>query len=165
MDINKDILIFDVSNFLDLESKKSLRTSCKNINYLTKNTVFFHIGNIILNYLGWLITDYNEFKNHYKKENAYYIKCIRSKINDFYFHDSRKKKVIQKKLSSINSIKRGVILRIFSKSKDDCINILKKNFSMFRMYKNNNNIISNLAYKIQSKTLRDKSLLVYSLLI
>ena len=92
MDINKDILIFDVSNFLDLESKKSLRTSCKNINDLTKNTVFYHIGNIILNYLGWLKTDYNEFKIHYKQESIYYIRYICDKINNFFFHNDRKKK-------------------------------------------------------------------------
>ena len=76
-----------------------------------------------------------------------------------------KKKIIPNKYTSINSIKQGVILRIYGKSREDCIHILKNNFNMFRMYKNNNNIITKQSFKIQNKTLRDKSLLVYSLLI
>ena len=158
-------LISNIHIFLDLNSKKSLRLSNKSFNNIIKSHVYAHIGNILSFKIGLDFLDkgvIRQILNEMSKKHL--INFIYKNINNHFFYKECRNH-IKFKFKSINSIKIGVLYRITSKTRIECINQLLSTKKIFRRFSNSQYYSSFFAYKHHNKTLYKKLPLTYSLLL
>ena len=125
-----EIILYEISKYLDITNKCKLRLVNKNFYKLQTQAIYFHIGNIIANNIGFD----HECKLEYKILQNNNFEILQD-ISDFLL---KEKKCIFGKIFSDYKIPIGLILKIYSSNIEDCQKKLKEK-NIFR--------INNLAYK------------------
>ena len=154
-------LIIDICIFLELKSKKSFRETSKKINLLTNNYTYAHIGTMLKYYIGldYLNDNIKIFLNIVNKYNLinYIYKCI----SHHFFYKSNFL-YLKFKLKSFNNVKTGILIKLFSKTKQESITYFtnKRNLLI-----NKESYNYNCTSKRRNNMFRRKLPLSYSLLL
>ena len=157
------IFIYKISSFLNLDDKKNIKSTNIYFKNIINKKIYSHIGNILLHHLGYLKNDINDFKKDLKTFDMTYFLIVTNTLLSYGCFKSSKQKVFV--TSSISNIKAGVLFRIIASNKDKCISMLKKNKKIFRKFKSNNNMYTNLGCRNNNMYIRRKLPFAYSLIL
>ncbi len=166
-------LYIDICKFLDVKTKYNIRLLNNNFNLNTKKLIFGYIGNVIKYHLVYdsfeemksridiksKIT-YNTSKSYKLRTIKHIIKCI----NEYFFEKSNKPLPKKYNFRTINNVEFGIVIRLMSKSRLQCINIIRNNKNIFRKHeKHYNDDYEHL--NLRNKHLNYKLPTCYSLLL